>query len=46
MMPFREDYYWPRFCKALGKPEWTEAEEYATPSLRGEQETFSGLPSA
>jgi crotonobetainyl-CoA:carnitine CoA-transferase CaiB-like acyl-CoA transferase len=37
MMPFREDYYWPRFCKALGKPEWTAAEEYATPALRGEQ---------
>ncbi len=35
MMPFREEYYWPRFCKALGKPEWIEAEEYATPSLRG-----------
>ena len=35
MMPFRHDYYWPRFCDALGKPEWAEAEEYNTPSKRG-----------
>ena len=35
MMPFREDYYWPRFCNALGRPEWAEAEEYSTPSKRG-----------
>ena len=35
MMPFRDDYYWPRFCEALGKSEWAEAEEYSTPSKRG-----------
>ena len=28
-------YYWPRFCNALGRPEWAEAEEYSTPSKRG-----------
>ena len=39
MMPFREEYYWPRFCKALEKSEWIEAEKYATPSLRGKQAT-------
>ena len=46
MMPFREDYYWPRFCKALGKPEWTAAEEYATPALRGEHAMLVILLSA
>jgi hypothetical protein len=25
MMPFREEYYWPRFTQALGCPEWAEA---------------------
>jgi hypothetical protein len=30
MMPFREDLYWPKFCDAVGKPEWLEAEEYST----------------
>eukprot|EP01047_Picozoa_sp_COSAG01_P073488 COSAG01_NODE_12000_length_1818_cov_4.058946_2_plen_224_part_00 len=25
MMPFREEYYWPRFAQALGCPEWAEA---------------------
>jgi crotonobetainyl-CoA:carnitine CoA-transferase CaiB-like acyl-CoA transferase len=42
MMPFREDYYWPRFCEALGKPEWAEAEEYSTPSLRGKNRKALG----
>ena len=33
MMPFREDHYWPRFCAALGKPEWAVAGgAYGAPS--------------
>lgn len=33
-MPMNFDFYWPKFCSALGRPEWISDERYSTNSKR------------